>query len=650
MKKIFLKRSLFIITLLFCFAMLCEAKVILPALVSDGMVLQREKDILIWGKADPREQINITFRNKKYRTAADNTGNWKVTLPSMKAGGAYTMTINDIEIKNILIGDVWLCSGQSNMELPIRRVLDLYVDEVKEYKNPMIRYIKIPTSENYHAPQNDIPQGDWLELNPENALSFSALCYFFGIDLYEKTKVPVGLINSAVGGSPIEAWVSEDGLKEFPHYLHDRDLHRDDVYVEKANNLDKERHALWNSILYKEDQGLNGNLKWYLPEYNDSDWKTTDLEDASWSKDGASNINGSFWFRKEFDLSSHSVDKDAILRLGCIVDADSVFVNGVFVGTTAYQYPPRIYTVPHKILKQGKNNITVRLISYSGQARFVEDKPYKLIIGDGEIDLSKSWKSKQGVRMPAYQGIPSTRQRPTGFYNGMIAPLRNYAIKGILWYQGESNAGRAHEYYELLTSLIRDWRTLWKQNDLPFLIAQLPNFMKISEMPQESGWAEMREAQKKASLTVPYTGLAVAIDAGEWNDIHPLNKKDIAKRLSLQAWRIAYGNKKITADGPVFESMKKEGNRMILSFMVGTNDLRNVSDLKGFAIAGKDKKYKWAQTKIEGNRVIVWNDEIEEPFYVRYAWADNPEGANLKNKEDLPASPFQAEYTEGTIK
>lgn len=643
MARILFIKSIFIAALLLCVINLCEAKVILPTLVSDGMVLQREKNILIWGKADPGEQVNIKFLNKKYSTTADKNGDWKVTLSPMKAGGAYTMVINDIEIKNILIGDVWLCSGQSNMELPIRRVLDLYADEVKDYKNPMIHYIKIPISSNYHKPQSDIPKESWQELNPERALSFSALCYFFAKDLYEKTKVPIGLINSAVGGSPIESWISEDGLTEFPHYLHDRDLHRDDSYVEKANILDRERRNLWNTILYKKDKGLNENLKWYHPDYDDSSWKLTDLEDASWSKDGISNINGSFWFRKEFELSGHQFDKNAVLRLGCIVDADSVFVNGILVGATLYQYPPRIYSVPQEILKQGKNNVTIRLISYSGQARFVEDKPYKLIIGNEEIELSKEWRYNQGIRMPAYQAIPSTQQKPTGFYNGMIAPLQNYAIKGILWYQGESNASKAHEYYGLLTSLITNWRTLWKESTLPFLIVQLPNFMKTSSTPQESGWAEMREAQLKVSQTIPYTGLAVAIDAGEWNDIHPLNKKDIANRLSLQAQHIAYGNKNIIADGPIYKSMKREGNRIILSFKEGTDNLQHVSELRGFTIAGKDKIYKWAQAKIEGDQVIVWNDEVEEPVSVRYAWADNPEGANLKNKEGLLASPFQAE-------
>lgn len=632
-----------VLSLYFSFALLCEAKVKLPVLVSDGMVLQRDQNITIWGTADTGEQIEISFLKKKYRTIANSEGKWQVSLPPLKAGGPHTMKINDLEIRDILIGDVWLCSGQSNMELPIRRVLDLYADEVKDYGNAMIRYVKTPTAYSYHNPQTDIPTVSWIALTPENALSYSALCYFFAKELQENIHVPVGIINSSVGGSPIESWISEEGLQPYPHYVHDRDLHRSDEYVEKAGKLDHERRTLWNRILYKEDKGLHETHKWFDPAYNDSEWINTDLDNKSWNHEGLMPVNGSFWFRKEIDLPAHLTGKDGILRLGCIVDADSVFVNGSFVGTTAYQYPPRIYKIPGELLKQGKNNITIRLFSYSGQPEFVDDKPYKLVIGDDEIDLRKSWKYRLGVRMPAYQGVPSTQQKPTGFYNGMIAPLKNYAIRGAIWYQGESNTGRYHEYGDLLTSLINDWRTLWQQPELPFLIVQLPNFLRELPYPSDGHWAYMREKQQNVALTIPHTGLAVTIDAGEWNDIHPLNKKDIGHRLYLQAQKIVYGNQKIVADGPVYKSMEIQGNQIILTFEEGTNDLMPVNELKGFSIAGKDNRFKWAKAGIDEKKVIVWNDEVSEPVRVRYAWADNPGEVNLKNKAGLPASPFQTE-------
>lgn len=623
-------------------AILCEAKVKLPVLVSDGMVLQREQPIVIWGTADPKEAVEVLFLKKKYQTTADADGNWSVTIPPVKAGGPYVLTVNEQEVKDVLIGDVWLCSGQSNMELPIRRVLDLYADEVKEYANPMIRYVKTPTAHSYHEPQADVPSVGWLTLTSENALSYSALCYFFARDLYEKTKVPIGIINSSVGGSPIESWISEEGLKEFPHYLHDRDLHRSDAYIRNAANLDRERRELWNRILHKEDLGLHETPTWNDPTYNDAEWKTIDLHQKDWARDGQSAINGTFWFRKDFQLSEAQVVQDAVLRLGCITDADSVFVNGIFVGATSYQYPPRIYSVPKEVLKSGKNNITIRLFSNSGRAEFVDDKPYKLIVGSTEIDLRTNWRYRLGVRMPAYQGAPSTQQKPTGFYNGMIAPLKHIAFTGAIWYQGESNAQRYHEYDDLLSSLISDWRGLFKQPELPFFIVQLPNFMKSLPYPSDGSWANMRDVQRKVATSVPHTRLVVTIDLGEWNDIHPLNKKDIGLRLSLQAQKAVYG-KKVVADGPIFKSMEREGSRLILSFEDGTDDLAPTERLGGFAVAGKDRVFKWAQARIEGKKVVVWCDEIAEPIRVRYAWADNPEGANLRSRSGLPASPFQAE-------
>lgn len=630
-----------VFSLYFSFTLPGEAKVKLPILISDGMVLQRNQNITIWGTADAGEQVDLVFLKKKYRAKADQEGKWQVSLPPLKAGGPYVMTVNEHTIKDILVGDVWLTSGQSNMELPVRRLLDLYADEVKAYTNPDIRYVKTPVAQNYHTPQADIPNVSWKTLTPENALDYSGVCYFFARDLYEKIKVPIGIINSSVGGSPIESWISEEGLKNFPHYLYDMELHRSDIYVENARKLGREKNLLWHTILNENDKGLNGEKKWNDPSYDDSDWKIVDLDDKSWAGEGTGFINGSFWFRKEIDLPAHLTGKEAILRLGCIVDADSVFVNGAFVGTTAYQYPPRIYTVPGNILKPGKNNITIRLISNSGQAQFVDDKPYKLIIGEEEVDLRKDWKYCTGVRMPSFQGLPSVEQRSTGFYNGMIAPLKNYAIRGAIWYQGESNTGRYHEYGDLLVSLIDDWRTLWQQPELPFLIVQLPNFLRELPYPSDGHWAYMREKQQDVTQTVPHTGLAVTIDVGEWNDIHPLNKKDIGYRLSLQAQKIVYGNKKIVADGPVYSSMEIKGNQIVLSFEEGTDDLMPVDELKGFSIAGKDNRFVWAKAKTEGKKVIVWSDEIAEPVKVRYAWADNPGEVNLKNKAGLPASPFQ---------
>lgn len=646
MKKILLKFIFFLLG--FLLAQISEAKIKLPVLVSDGMVLQRDQDITIWGSADAGEEVFIYFLSKRYATVADSGGYWQVVLPPQQAGGPYLMTINDLNVHNILIGDVWLGSGQSNMELPVSRVMDLYREEVESYTNPMIRYLKVPLSYNFHQPLDAIKPVTWKELTAENVHSFGALAYFFAREMYERTEVPVGVINSSVGGSPAEAWISEEGLKHFPAHLNDRDIYRSDNHVTNIQSLDRERRNLWNSVLFRKDRGLNETIPWFAPDYDDAHWEEADLFAKKWGSDGLNPVNGTHWFRKEFSLPAHLKGESALLRMGCIVDADSVFVNGHFVGTTAYQYPPRIYPIPAGLLKQGKNNITVRLISYSGNPGYVEDKPYKILFGneeEEEISLEGQWRYRQGTRMPALAGETFFQYKPTGLFNAMIHPLKRWGLKGVLWYQGESNTGRYNEYYDLMTALVCEWRSLWERNDLPFLMVQLPNFMLDPPYPAESNWAEIREIQLQLSKTIPQTGLAVTIDAGEWNDIHPLNKKVVGERLALQAVRIAYGNKDVISDGPLFHSLSSEGNKLIISFKEGTDNLLPVGKLRGFSLQDADGRVEWADALIEGNRVIVWNDKITEPVKVRYAWGNNPEGANLRNREGLPASPFQASLT-----
>ncbi|MDR0982524.1 MAG: sialate O-acetylesterase [Culturomica sp.] len=633
-------RQIFLIIVIFLFSLKpSEAEVKLPAMVGDGMVLQREQQVKIWGTADPNESIKVTFLKKDYYTIANLKGMWEIELPPMKAGGPYTMKINELEIKDILLGDVWLCSGQSNMELQVYRVMDLYADEVQSYTNKFIRHIKLNLAYNFHGPQRDVKTSVWKELTPENALNFSAVAYFFAKDLYEKYKVPIGLLNSSVGGSPAQAWISAEGLKEFPEYISEMEMCKSDKYVNDVRTTDNEARNRWHAVMNMFDPGLKG--EWIRPDLNDSDWKTVDLFDRSWAWDVTSPINGTFWFRKTVNISAEQSGKPALLRMGYIIDADSVFVNGVFVGTTAYQYPPRKYRVPANLLKEGENVITVRLISYSGKAGFIHDKPYKIVFDNGEIDLKGKWKFKEGVQMPTSQGETFFNYKATGLYNSMIAPIANYVIKGVIWYQGEANAWKYNQYFGLMSSLIDNWRNLWEKPQLPFLMVQLASYMEPSQYPTDSHWANLRYAQFELSQKVSNTGLAVAIDLGEWNDIHPLNKKDVSKRLALQAQKVAYGDKKVVSDGPIYESMKIDGNRIILSFREGTNKLEKSDNLNGFAIAGKDGRYLWAKAKTEGNTVVVWNDEIPNPANVRYAWENFPESVNLKNTDGLPASPFR---------
>lgn len=627
-----------ILYLLFFLATICgfDAKVRLPALVSDGMILQRNQDLKIWGYADAGEKITIKFINKTYNATADQNGNWSFMLPKLNAGGPFIMTINEITLKDILIGDVWVASGQSNMELPMRRLTPLYENEIKNANNRNIRFFTVPQKYNFKAPQNDLDGGKWESTNPQTILNFSGVAYFFAKELNEKNKVPVGIIHTSLGGSPVQAWMDEKSLKKYPEYLAEAEKWKNDDLIQSTESQEQSLSKAWYAELDQSDIGLNQH--WEKDNTNDSGWKTM-MVPGSW-EDQEGPFDGSVWFRKEFILPKGVDQKTAFLNLGRIKDADITYINGIKVGNVTYEYPPRWYDIPKGVLKEGKNIITVRVINGGGKGQFIADKPYYLEIDGQKTDLKGEWKYKIGAKMEKMApGQTFIRWKPVGLYNAMINPLINYKIKGFIWYQGESNTGKPKEYGDLLSTMILDWRSKWNKTDLPFFIVQLANFMEKKDEPIESNWAELREQQKQVSLNVPHTGLAVTIDVGEWNDIHPLNKKAVGDRLALQALKIE--GKKIIADGPVYQSMKTEGNTIILSFKPGTDDLVQ-GELKGFAIQQKDGSYQWAKAQAKGNKVIVWNDQIDNPVNVRYDWADNPDG-NLKNKSGLPASPFTTE-------
>ena len=640
------KRSALILILLFLIALPSFSQVKLPRLISDGMILQRNARVKIWGWAANHEQVSIAFRDTVYHTTANDKGEWFVTVNGLKAGGPYTMTVsasNSIAINNIMIGDVWLCSGQSNMELPVKRVSWVYESEVANAANPYIRHFAVPQRYDFHVARKDLESGSWQTADPKSVMDFSAVAYFFGVELYNKYRVPIGLINASLGGSPAEAWLSEDALNEFPVHYNEAQKFKDQSLINKIESQDKARIDAWYALLKQKDESYRNPLKpWFDPNGDTSGWARMNIP-GYWVSTTLGAVNGVVWFRKEIIVPASMVGHPALLNLGRIVDADSVFVNGAFVGTVSYQYPPRRYDVPPGVLHEGRNVIVVRVISNSGNGGFVLDKPYELVSNGTSIDLRGEWMYRLGAVMEPLGSQTFIRWKPLGLFNGMISPLLNYAIKGVAWYQGESNAGRPAEYRTLLPALIRNWREKWNQADLPFLIVQLPNFMESRSEPTESNWALLREAQLQA-LSVPHTGLVVAIDIGEWNDIHPLNKQDVGKRLALAAEKVAYGDETVVYSGPIYQSMKIDGNKIVLTFTNTGSGLKGRGgELKCFAIAGADKRFVWANAKIENNGVVVWNEKIAEPMYVRYAWADNPAGANLYNNEGLPASPFRTD-------
>ncbi len=635
---------------LFCCSLLllrpAFADIRLPRLLSDGMVLQRNADTRIWGWAAAGERIRVEFRDKTYKAVADRDGKWTIQLSRLQPGGPDRMEIsgaNRITLHDVYVGDVWICSGQSNMELPVERVKELYEAEILNSGNPEIRQFLVPDRYDFKHPAEDLPEGGWEAANPQTIQHFTAVGYFFASELYKRYGVPIGLINASMGGSPIESWMSEQTLKEFPlHYATAMEF-RNDALIQQITERDKKNVDAWHALLDSRDQGLRGLKGWLHPAYDASKWPSMRLP-AFWDEGGPGLVNGVAWFRKEITLPAALAGKPARLRMGRIVDADATYLNGKLVGTVAYQYPPRNYQVPPGLLKAGKNVIAVRVISSIGRAGFIKDKPYRLSVGETEIDLSGEWRYRLGAAMEPMQPSTFIQWKPLGLYNAMIAPLLNHRIKGVIWYQGESNTHAAGEYAHTFPALIKDWRKQWDQGDFPFLYVQLTNFMEARDQPADSEWASLREAQLQ-TLSVPKTGMAVAIDLGEWNDIHPLNKQDVARRLALAARNIAYGEKNTMHSGPLYKSMKIGKGRIILSFTGVGGGLQAMGggELRHFAICGPDKKFVWAKAKIQGDKVIVWNDAIADPVAARYAWADNPQGANLYNREGLPASPFRTD-------
>lgn len=649
-----MRRLLIVICFVWLGSLISYADITLPRLISDGMILQRNVPLTIWGWADPEENVFLEFMGEQYNEVADKFGKWKVQIPPQNAGGPFEMKIqgnNLVKIKNIKIGEVWICSGQSNMELPVDRVAVAYPGLVEHASNPDIRHFGVATTYRFKDEANDFESGEWLETNPENILNFSAVGYFFAQALYEKYQVPIGLIRIAVGGSPAEAWLTEETLKKYPEDYQTLQKYKDNDIVDSIKRHDAEVVEAWNRSLDDHDAGLVADISWKEDGVDFSHWEKIDIP-GLWTenlfKSDESNqsgwINGVIWFKKEVEVSADQLGESAMLVLGALVDRDEVYINGVKVGTTGYRYPPRRYLIEAGVLRPGKNIITVRLVSNSDPGGFVPDKFYGLVLGNDTLSLEGEWYYKVGyASTPLPEGQVTFHYQPGGLFNAMVAPLKNYQVKGVIWYQGESNVGQAKKYKSLFQDLISDWRNHFNDLELPFLFVQLANYLETSELPVESEWAELREAQS-AALKLPKTGMAVAIDVGEWNDIHPLDKETVGKRLALAGSAIAYGEHDLIYSGPIQKDSRISGDQVVISFdHTGSGLMIKEGDdkLKGFAVAGYDEVFHWARAKIENDEVVVWHEDVPYPRIVRYAWSDNPVEANLYNLEGLPAAPFQ---------
>lgn len=621
----------------------------LPKLISDGMILQRNTNVKIWGWADKGESVSVHFKNENYQTTANESGEWEIQLKKYSAGGPHDMKIlssDTIILENILIGDVWICSGQSNMNYKLSGAKAIYQNEIKESANTEIRSFKVPEVFNFIAPQKNIDSGKWIEANPETVLDFSAVAYFFAAELYKKYHVPIGLIHSSKSGSPAQAWISKKAIKKFPNYYEEAIKYKDHSLIEKIMMEEKLREEKWYNTLNSNDKGYKSSGSWFNPNTDTSDWDNVKIP-GNIAHETDKNCKGVFWFKKEVNIPTDWIGKEAILKMGRLVNSDSVYINGVFVGATGHQWSSRSYNIPSDLLIAGENTVLLRLVNHSGNGGFTEGYPYELKMNNQIIDISGEWKYKWGAKMVELPVPTQFSWKASGLYNGMIAPITNYKIKGAIWYQGEGNTSKPKEYESLFPCLINNWRENWNQGDFPFLFVQLANYMNPTDKPEPSNWAMLRDAQRK-TLTLPNTGMAVAIDIGVAHDVHPMNKKDVGYRLALEAMRVAYNDNTVVSAGPLYKLMKIKGNKIIISFETFGSELkiREGIKLKYFSIAGADKKFHWAEAKIKNNKIVVSHPAIDNPVAVRFAWANNPESANLVNSEGLPATPFRTDNWE----
>ncbi|MET0464989.1 MAG: sialate O-acetylesterase [Chitinophagaceae bacterium] len=620
------------------------AQLKLPDLVSNNMVLQRDLPLTIWGWAKAGEKVTFVFRGRSRETVTADDGKWTFRLPALAAGGPFDMSFasgdKHIAVSNILIGDVWLCSGQSNMDYQLYKAKQLYSREIADAANYNVREFAVKNP--YSFKKNENATGKWKEATPENVLMYSAVGYFFARSLYEKYKVPIGIIHASYPGTAAEGWISEEVLAKFPHYLQKAKPFKEDRYTDSVSARDKRVNDEWMTHQRQNDTGLV--KRWRDQDTDLSAWQKYTVP-GLWEEQGLQQ-DGVVWIKKEVQIDPSFLTGDKYLELGMVDDTDSTYFNGHWIGSKDNKYLERRYRIPDSIVRAGSNIITVRIIDKEGRGGVIPGRKYRLTNGMQEVDLSGEWKLRTGVRMPPMPVGSFTRIEylPGIMFHSRIEPLIGYGIKGVAWYQGEANTGKAIEYRTLLPAMINDWRTRWGQGDFPFLIVQLANYMKPPGDPAKSNWALLRESQATVADNVPNAGLALAIDVGEEFDIHPPDKKTVGERLALTARHLVYKDKKVAYSGPVFRSMKVEKDKITLDFdHKGKGLVSKNGDLMYFATAGSDHIFYWAKAEIRNGKVIVWSEKVKDPVAVRYAWADNPQGVNFYNADGLPAVPFRTD-------
>lgn len=609
------------------------ARVVPSRVFQSGMVLQRGKPVTLWGKADRGETFRVTFHGKTVSVTADDQGHWLTRLPAQKAGGPYTLVIGNDTLSDVLVGDVWLCSGQSNMDVTIGRVAPQYPGLTERYSNDRVRLLRVDQVATVAGPQTDFHTSGWHRLMPQSAVNFSAIGYFLGKKLEQETRVPQGIICNSWGGTPIEAWVPTDSLAAYPRYLDKLSLYTSDYVAAqgKANNLANNR---WTEVLDCKDPGLREG---WSGSMDDSRWPESNQYARAWAEQGGRGIIGSVWMRQHVHIDKAHAGKPAMLLLGTLYDADYTYVNGRQVGVTYYQYPPRRYTVPAGLLHEGDNVIAIRFVNKGGTPSFTRGKLRALVFdGTDTLRLSETWRSHPGATMPQMFLPDMGIQNLAGvMYNSMLHPLAPLSMAGVVWYQGESNTDRAAEYLPMLRKLRGSWRKLMGDSQLPFVVVTLANFLEPSAEPQESGWAGVREAQRLGAMEDPHSALAVTIDLGEWNDIHPLRKREVADRVALALEKVCMGKKVSLSPEPVIA--RAAGASVAVTF----DQKLAAGTAHEFELAGEDHRFHNAKAVVKGCEVRITCSEVAAPRFVRYAWKNNPDRADLRGTNGLPAASFE---------
>lgn len=612
----------------------------LPLLFADGAVLQRDQPMPVWGWATPGAKIRVAFDGRRAEATANAQGEWKAVLPAHRAGGPYVLSVEGdggaLQVRDVLVGDVWLASGQSNMEWTLAQARD-GAREVANARDPQLRHFKVPKSW-AESPQPRLQGGEWKAATPENAGAFTAVGYFFARELRKSTGVPIGIVNSTWGGSAIEAWMdaASQGL----------DAAQAAARLAEVRSKDEQQMAATRKRVARWPQADDEGDGWAAADLDDGDWDSIPVP-GLWEQGGYPGMDGIAWYRTTFTLSAAEAKAGITLGIAAVDDTDFTYVNGQQVGHTENRYgDPRAYAVPAAALRAGVNHVAIKVVDTGGGGGIHGDASalYVQPRDGARRPIDGAWKFRPAKVTIAAQD--DKNQVPTLLYNAMIHPLQPFPVRGVIWYQGESNAyeGGALRYRDQFAAMIRQWRTERGQPKLPFLWVQLANWKAGSDKGDLSPWAQLRESQSK-TLALPATGQAVIIDVGTPDDIHPTNKQDVGHRLALAARHVAYGES-LVYSAPVFERAEFAGGQAQVRFKAMGSALAvrgGGTDVHGFALAGADRKFHPARARIEGDRVVVRSDAVSAPVAVRYAWSENPVDADLVNREQLPVSPFRSD-------